>query len=202
VKKMKFNILGIVAALALAATMTVSASAAAPLMAKPWVYDPDNTNVSESKWVTGEGLSDAGKSNHALYLTKDAPTTTNAASGAFVNFEGTLSELGFDYRNDGWCGAGAPRFNVYTTTGTYYFFGCVYGTHTPSTEDPDWTRVRFSNADAFPADGVTPWPGFGSVTVTGIDIVFDEGTEVGPGFAYLDNIDVNGTLIGKPGAAQ
>lgn len=173
--------------------------AASPLMVKPWVYDPDNTGVSQSKWVTKNGLADAGKSDHALYLTKTAPTTTNAASGATVNFSGTLTELGFDYRNDGHCGAGAPRFNVYTTAGTYFFFGCTYGVHTPSTENPNWTRVRFGNADAFPADGVTPWPGFGSVTVTGIDIVFDEGTEVGPGFVYLDNIDVNSTLVGKPG---
>jgi len=54
---------------------------------------------------------------------------------------------------------------------------------------------------------VTPYPGFGSVTVTGIDIVFDEGetdlanNPLGPGYAYLDNIDINGTLIGKPGSA-
>ena len=43
----------------------------------------------------------------------------------------TLTQLGFDYRNDSWCGAGAPRFNVYTTAGTYFFFGCRYGVHTP-----------------------------------------------------------------------
>lgn len=178
-----------------------TASAASPLMVKPWVYDPEKTGVSVSKWVTGQGLTDAGKSNHALYLTKSAVTLTNASAGATVNFSGVLNELGFDYRNDGHCGAGAPRFNVYTTVGTYYFFGCVYGTHTPSTEDSGWTRVRFGNGDAYPADGVTAWPGFGSVTVTGMDIVFDEGTEVGPGFVYIDNVDVNGVLVGKPGAA-
>jgi hypothetical protein len=32
-----------------------------------------------------------------------------------------------------------------------------------------------------------------------IDIIFDEGDDVGPGFVYLDNININGTLIGKPG---
>jgi hypothetical protein len=37
--------------------------------------------------------------------------------------------------------------------------------------------------------------------VVRISIVFDEGTDVGPGYAYLDDININGTLIGKPGNA-
>jgi hypothetical protein len=41
-----------------------------------------------------------------------------------------------------------------------------------------------------------------SGTVVGISIVFDEGTDVGAGFTHLDNIDVNGVLIGKPGNAS
>ena len=44
------------------------------------------------------------------------------------------------------------------------------------------------------------------VTVDRISIVFDEGQDTGTpdnfGAAFLDNIDVNGTLIGKPGAAK
>jgi len=188
------------AAFALLATALTASAATPNIKAKPWVYDPDNLNVSESRWVTKEGLPDAGRSAHALYLTKEAPTASNTASGASIDFEGVLTELGFDYRNDGHCGAGAPRFNVYTDTGTYYFFGCASGIHTPAPDDPaNWTRVRFTDADAFPADGVTAFPGFGSTTVTGIEIVFDEGTDVGPGFVYLDNIDVNGVIMGKPG---
>ena len=145
-----------------------------------------------------------GIPNHALYLKKAATTPTNASAGASVDGTAgiTLTELGFDYRNDSWCGAGAPRFNVYTTAGTYFFFGCRYGVHTPVPGEPNWTRVRFGNADAFPANGTTAFPGFGTVVVTGIDIVFDEGTDVGVGYAWLDNVDVNGTLIGKPGNAK
>jgi hypothetical protein len=176
-------------------------------MVKPWTYDPGKTRKVSSAWVTHEGLKDAGGSDHTLYMTKKTATEANAAGGATVTYSGTLSSLGFDYRNDGWCGAGAPRFNVYTTTGTYYFFGCTYGTHTSSTESAAWTRVSFNNTDAFPADGTTAWPGFGNVTVTGIDIVYDEGTTqnnqpLGQGFAYLDNIQVNGVYAGKPGLAQ
>jgi hypothetical protein len=168
------------------------------LKAQPWTYDPDTTGTIAAKWVAN-----AGVEGHGLFLQKDAPTATNAAGGATISgFTGTLTELGFDVRNDGHCGAGAPRFNVYTTNGTYYFFGCAYGVHTPVPGNANWTRVRFGDADAFPADGVTTWPGFGTAQVTGIDIVFDEGTDVGVGFAWLDNIDVNGTLIGKPGNAK
>ncbi|HZQ35164.1 MAG TPA: hypothetical protein VFD32_04470, partial [Dehalococcoidia bacterium] len=105
----------------------------------------------------------------------------------------TLSELGFDVRNDGHCGAGAPRFDVFTTDGVDHFFGCIYGTHTPVA--PGWTRVRFTPADGIPAVAPTE-------TVQSIEIVFDEGTDQGQGFVYLDNVDVNGTLAGKPGLAQ
>jgi hypothetical protein len=64
--------------------------------------------------------------------------------------------LGFDVRNDGWCGAGAPRYNVTLVGGDsfYFFFGCAYGIHTPVPGYPNWTRVRFTNADAFAANGV------------------------------------------------
>jgi hypothetical protein len=180
-----------VVALALLLVSFSTVFAAKPIQVKPWVYDPDKTGTAESKWVTGEGLPDAGKSNHALYLTKLAPTNTNAASGASVEFAGTLTELGFDYRNDGHCGAGAPRFNVYTETGGTIFFGCIHGIQTPAPDDPvNWTRVRFDLSV------------LGGAAVTGIDIVFDEGTNHGEGFVYLDNIDVNGVLVGKPGGAK
>src|SRR5439155_5631541 len=128
---------------------------------------------------------------------------TNAASGASINFQGRLTELGFDVSNVSHCGAGAPRFNVYTTTGVYYFYGCAYGTHTPAPQDPaNCTRIRFAAAEGFPSDCVSVITSFNQITVTGIDIVFDEGTDQGNGYAVLDNIDVNGTLVGKPGAAK
>ncbi len=180
-----------------------AAKAAQPLEVKPWVYDPDHTGICQSGWAPKIGLPDAGNSNHGLLLTKFGPTATNAASGASVSFKGQLTELGFDIRNDSHMGAGAPRFNVYTTSGVYYFYGAAYGVHTPAPQDPaNWTRVRFAAADGFPSDGTSFITSFSQITVTGIDIVFDEGTDQGNGYAVLDNIDVNGTLVGKPGAAK
>jgi hypothetical protein len=185
-------------------TISGLAAAAPPLSVKPWVYDPDHTGICESDWVSKVGLPDnQGKANHGLVLVKNGPTATNASAGAFINFQGKLTELGFDVSNDSHCGAGAPRFNVYTTSGVYYFYGCIYGIHTAAPQDPvNWTRVRFAAADGFPSDGTHFISSWENVIVTGIDIVFDEGTDQGNGYAILDNIDVNGTLIGKPGAAK
>jgi hypothetical protein len=203
----RFNILALVAGALLIFGST--AQAAGPkVKAQPWEFvgtaeqcgGTAGVDTVEATWISNQGLPDAGNSNHALYLQKDSPTANCAAAGATISgAEGiVLTELGFDYRNDSYCGAGAPRFNVYTTAGTYFFFGCADGAHTPAPDDPtNWTRVRFGDADAVPADGTTAFPGFGSVVVTGIDIVFDEG----PGSALIDNIDINSTLIGKPGNA-
>src|SRR3954447_8563968 len=105
--------LGAVAALCLAGT----ARAADPLAAKPWVYDPDKLGIAAAKWLPKIGLPDGpgkGVAASGLYLQKNGPTPANAAGGAFIDFTGTLTELGFDVSNDSYCGAGAPRFNVYT----------------------------------------------------------------------------------------
>ena len=74
-----------------------------------------------------------------------------------------------------------------TVGGTTYFFGSVYGIHTDL--GGGWTRVRFSGSE--PGAG-----GFGGV-IEAIAILVDE-----EGQSVLDNIDVDGTLIGKPGNAR
>src|SRR5207253_10055494 len=108
------------------------------------------------------------------------------------------------------CGAGAPRFNVETTR-AFYFIGCnsppaVQVTSTST----GWIRLRWGGGS--PALAVM---GYNQTTgalenVTGdvksIQIVFDEGQDAsgGPdffGLAVLDNIDVNGTLVGRGGSA-
>jgi hypothetical protein len=141
--------------------------------------------------------------NDGLVLVKTGPTSNFAA--AIAELKGvkgiTLTELGYDIRKPGvgtghigefdlsgsHCGAGAPRFNIQTTTG-FFFIGC----NSADMQIPGdgWTRLRW---------------GASLATVTGtvktIFIVFDEGQDAsgGPdssGAAVLDNIDVNGTLVG------
>jgi hypothetical protein len=109
-----------------------------------------------------------------------------------------LTEIGFDIRNSGHCGAGAPRFNVVTTDNVFHFLGgCSNATSSPATPEQGWSRVRIdpTNASqAFP-------PVTASEIVKSIDLIFDEGTDTGTdfsGMAVLDNLDVNGFLIGAP----
>ncbi|HEX2026176.1 MAG TPA: hypothetical protein VHH92_07255 [Actinomycetota bacterium] len=206
-------------ALALVALLAVGAPAGAAkktkLKAKPWTFDPGATGIVSSKWVTHQGLGDAGKSDHALVLQKNGTTATVASAGAAVSKVKNLvlTELGFDVEDGTHCGAGGPRYNVTLTDASVFFFGCSHGDMAPfgadSQGDP-WTRVRFTDADAVHAEGpTTTWPGFGVAQVEAVHVVFDEGTDtVGlpagttAGLVRLDNLDVNGKLMGKPGNSK
>jgi hypothetical protein len=162
---------------------------------------PAGHNIVTAAWQTHQGLPDAGNSNHALFLQKNGPTADCSSAGATIDGVAgiTLNEIGWDVRDDGHCGAGAPRFNVVTSDNVTHFIGCSSPAPTTTTPltDPQgktWHRLRYDPAAAFPPIAPT-------ATVQSISIVFDEGTDQGQGFVYLDNIDINGTLIGKPGNA-
>lgn len=166
--------------------------------AKPFVVDPDDTDLLVSGWVTHQGLPDAGKSNHALYLQKaDLTSNLGFAAAKIKSFKDRavtdLTELGFDYKNGGHCTAGSPRF-VVRVDGVDYSLACAFGLASTSPDDPiNWTRVRFSGPE-FSAAGI-PLVGI----VESVQLVFDEGTDLGSGTVYLDNLDINTVLIGKPG---
>jgi hypothetical protein len=171
---------------------------------------PPGSDIVTAAWLAGLGLPDDGSSNltpstppnrdphFGLLLSKNGSTADcSAAQATITGAKGAVvTELGFDYRNGGHCGAGAPRFNVTTNDNVTHFFGCAGGTPAPAPQDPvEWTRVRFTPAQGFPP--VTP-----GETIQSIGIVYDEGTDTpsvqdpnGIGLAVLDNIDVNGKLI-------
>jgi hypothetical protein len=162
--------------------------------------------------------------NLGLLLAKTGPTITNFASATaeLINVKGiTLTDLGYDIRKPGvdthlgamgsHCGAGAPRFNVTTSTG-FFFIGC--SSPPPDTELPGdgWIRLRWGSPAPLMGFCFAPSPtltcplNFDVVPVTGtvqrIVIIFDEaqdafGTPDEFGAAILDNIDVNGTLVGR-----
>jgi len=152
--------------------------------------------------------------NEGLLLVKTGPSINNfaAATAELTNVKGitTLTELGYDIRKKGdetfagphgsHCGAGAPRFDIVTTT-DFFFLGCSSPAPTMESSNGDgWIRLRWSPVTAFSASTFTLGPVTG--TVERIVIVFDEGTDAtgGPdqfGAAILDNIDVNGTLVGQ-----
>lgn len=179
--------------------MAGSAFAQNGYIAKPGTYDPDNTGIVTAAWSNSIGLPDKGGSNFGLLLQKNGLTSANAASGAFIQgVEGiTLTVLGFDYKDGSHCGGGAPRFNVLATDGFHFIGGC--GNATPvGAPAVGWTRVTldpYNPAQAFPV--LTP-----GATILSITLILDEGTDQGTGSALLDNINVNGTYIGKPGVAK
>ena len=91
---------------------------------------------------------------------------------------GSLSPLGSH------CGAGAPRFLVLTLTGAIVI-GCNSPAATTQVLGNGWTRLSWT---------IPP------TAVQRILIIFDEGQDTGPDFfgaAMLDNISVNGVMVGR-----
>jgi hypothetical protein len=213
----KFVVLGLVLGLA------ASAHAADSIKVKPFTFadvqgdfgPPVDPDVVSSKWVNKQGTSSTPTSKGApadfgLVLTKDTSTSTVASSGAIVKGpEGDVvtatTEFDYAYRNDGHCGAGAPRFNVVVTDGTNqtrYAVGCANPATTTTAVNADWTHKTWTPANFFflgnvPASSPVVVPLIGS-TIVSVAIVFDEGTDVGPGFAVLDNISYSGLVAGGP----
>jgi len=174
------------------------------------------SHFTDAACTTGDS---SDSHNQGLLLAKTGPTANFAAAQADISgVKGiTLTELGYDIRKPGadtragargsHCGAGAPRFNVTASDGvTYDFIGCNSAA-TPATSEVDgqgWIRLRWGNGTilAFAANG--PAAGtivnISGITVRSIQIVFDEGQDIAPdnfGLAVLDNVDINGTLIGQ-----
>ena len=165
------------------------------------------SNIVTSKWETGLGLPDDGSSNTApantdphmgLLLSKNGLTADCSSAGADITkVKGiTLTEIGFDVRNGSHCSGGAPRFNVDASDGSHFVGSCTNGTLTPAPQDPTaWTRARFDPTN--PAQFFPPLAA--GATIKSISIIFDEGTDTAggmPGLAVIDNIDINGVLVG------
>ena len=201
------------ASIALLAVMSGVAYAAGNFrQVKPGEFDPGKTFLVQAQWLTGIGCptnakqfdgtttttysdpacltGDSGdKRNEGLLLAKTGPTTNDASAGASGSH----------------CGAGAPRFNIELKDGTLVFVGCNSSATpvTTTTVGNGWLRLRWGGGSnpiiAAPQLGGTPINIQGK-EVKSIEIVFDEGQDTGPdnfGLAVLDNIDVNGMLVGS-----
>jgi hypothetical protein len=150
-----------------------------------------------------------------LLLAKTGPSENFAAATAeLTQVKGVvLTELGWDLRKSGGstssplgshCGAGAPRWDIQTTT-HFYFIGCNSPPGAVEAFSTGWLRERWGGSPGslvgFCVDCTAP---FSLEPVTGavvrLQIVFDEGQDTGLpdnfGAAFLDNIDVNGALVG------
>ena len=150
------------------------------------------------------------KQNMGLVMSKVGPTGNNAASQVELKDlkNQSLTELGYDIRknttpNEGsHCGAGAPRFDIVTTDGHEWVVGCSSPPPTSTTQGDGWQRLRWGGSStplpAFDAaNGFAFNPDIRGASIKQATLLFDEGTDQGIGFAILDNVDVNGSLVGR-----
>jgi hypothetical protein len=171
---------------------------------------------SYAAWKAQQGTpDDTGNANQALYFQKmTEPSVTTFAAGVAVitGVEGTplsdLTGLSWWHREDGHCGAGAPRWNVVVqdTSGGRHtvFLGCIAAQHDETgvtTNGFGWCKdTQPSPATTIAGSAGKP---VGDLTIESLAIVFDEGTDTlnpppagcaqqgeAPGFVYLDNIAV------------
>jgi hypothetical protein len=160
---------------------------------------------------------DRDNGNEGVLLAKTGPTANFASALVILNqVPETITELGYDIRKPGpsvdprgsHCGAGAPRFNIITEQGQTFFLGCNSPPAPVQQTGTGWLRLRWGAGAPLQAFSAATGA---LVNVSGLNvdrllIVFDEGQDAagGPdqfGAAILDNIDVNGVLVGQ-GAAE
>jgi hypothetical protein len=165
----KLLIAGVLAA---ALAFTVSASAALV----PGVFDPGNTGCVKATFI---------KKTKTLHLEKNCPTATNAAAGAEITGVSgqTFQSAAFTLASTSQCQGGSPRFNVVTTTGTF-FLGC--NNVTPTTNANGTATYTFTAATLAAAGQQVPTP---TGTIEFVSVLIDV-----EGMADLTNVMFNGKL--------
>lgn len=123
-------------------------------------------------------------SNGVLHLEKNCTTATNASAGASITgLAGqTFSSGSFTLASASQCQGGSPRFNVVTST-TTFFLGC--NNVTPTTNADGTATYTFTPATIAAAGNQVPFP-TGSIQT--VDVLIDV-----QGTADLSHITVNGT---------
>jgi len=177
------------------------ASSGGGLHAWAYVYDPAGTNTVAATWMDGTGAAStstattaADTRNQGLLLSKTSNASNQAQAGVVIrDVEGiSLTQLGYDIRVGSQCTATSPRFVVVTTDDVVHKIGCASGTAQPAPV-AGWKRLRFDPAN--PAQTIPAIPA-GS-KVKSIHLVHDGGPEAGSSIVVLDNIDINGKIIGQ-----
>jgi hypothetical protein len=170
------------------------------------------TTYSDPACLTGDSRD---KKNEGLLLAKTGPTSNNAEPFVELkNLKGVqITELGYDLRKventsdprGSTCSVQAPMFQLQTKDGDVYYIGCNAPPPDLQTAGDGYLRLRWG--------GTAPLQGYLNgntlLPITGmafdkVFIVFQDGY-VGPttadqsrfGLAVLDNIDVNGVLVGE-----
>lgn len=154
-----------------AAALVLASTATAALV--PTVYDPGNTGCPTATYSGG-----------VLHLAKNCATGTNAAAyGDITGLTGQpFTSASFTLASAAQCQGGSPRFNIFTTTGTF-FLGC--SNVTPTTNSDGTVTYTFDAATIAAAGGQVPFP---TGTITDAWVIVDV-----QGSADVSKITVNGT---------
>jgi hypothetical protein len=180
-----------VAVLALGVTLTVPVWGNG-LTVVPSAYNPGNAPVT----ITALWSSDAdAPSRHALTLaiSQIVSFPPGASATAIVSpIDGLkLTHLGFDHKLGTHCSNGSPRWDVETTDGSSYAFGCAGGIRDVDLPGVGWERVTFSCSDVQVLNGLSGSCPLGSPqTVAVLQIVQDEAAST-----TLDNLEVNWSVL-------
>lgn len=123
--------------------------------------------------------------NGVLHLAKPCPTTTNASAGASVTGAAgqTFSSASFTLASAAQCQGGSPRFNVVTTSGTF-FLGC--NNVAPTTSSNGTATYAFTAATLAAAGQQVPMP---TGTIRSVEVLIDV-----QGSADLSRITLDGAL--------
>jgi hypothetical protein len=160
----------LIAAIIVVAACAFAGTASAALV--PSVFDPGHT-----------GCPVAAAQNGYLHLEKNCATTTNAAAGADITgLAGqTFTSASFTLKSTTQCQGGSPRFDIVTTTGTF-FLGC--NNVTPVVNTDGTATYTFTAATLAAAGQQVPTP---VGTIKSADVLIDV-----QGVADVKNVSVNG----------
>jgi hypothetical protein len=154
------------------------------------------------------------KDNEGLLLAKTGPTANNAEPFAELkHLKGVaITELGYDLRKPrsaedprgSTCSVEAPMFQLQTKAGDVYYIGCQSPPPTAQVPGDGYVRLRWgAPAPLMAYNNSTGLTDITGMTFEKVYIVFQDGYGVGTadqsnfGLAVLDNIDVNGVLVGE-----
>lgn len=155
------------------------------------------------------------KHNEGLLLAKTGPTANNAEPFAELkNLKGVaITELGYDLRKTGstsdlrgsTCSVQAPMFQLQDKAGDVYYIGCMSPPPDSQVAGDGYLRLRWGAGGTLNAyKNGTTLTNISGMKFEKVYIVFQDGYQ-GPttadaskfGLAVLDNIDVNGALVGE-----
>ena len=178
----------------------------------PYPATTSTSSYTDPACTTGDPKD---KQNEGLLLAKTGPTDNNAEPFAELkNLKGVaITELGYDLRKTGstsdlrgsTCSVQAPMFQLQTKAGDVYYIGCQSPPPDSQVAGDGYLRLRWGAGGTLTAylNGVTP-TNISGMAFDKVFIVFQDGY-TGPttadqskfGLAVLDNIDVNGVLVGE-----